>query len=189
MKILYIHGFGSRYDPGHVKIKSLEQLGTVVGVDVNYCKGFKSSFDSIMSVIVSENVDLIVGTSMGGYMAAHVGAKAGIPFVALNPATQPSVTLQKWIGTFTDYSGKDQCLSEATATSFPDITQEGAGLVIVESSDEIINASETVDLLEHVFNVEQFKGGSHRFVHIENALPLIKQHYLQSSINYGIDTE
>jgi len=185
MKILYIHGFGSQYDPEHEKIKLLETLGTVVGVNVDYCKGFRSAFETVINAVLDGDIDLIVGTSMGGYMAAHVGAETGTPFVSLNPAIQPSISLQKWLGTFTDFSGNDKCLTEATVKNYPDIIQEGYGLVIVETADEIINAHDTMELLSDVFRVEYFAGGSHRFTHMEAALPMIQEHYNMNKASNG----
>ena len=41
MRTLYVHGFGSRFDPENPKLKALSELGEVVGVDVDYCEGFK----------------------------------------------------------------------------------------------------------------------------------------------------
>lgn len=189
MKILYVHGFGSHFDPTHEKIVALETLGTVVGVDVDYCKGFTSAFETVLDTVLSEKVDLIVGTSMGGYMAAHVGAETGTPFVALNPAITPSESLTKWVGNFTDYTGKDHFLSESIVESYPDIITEGCGLVIVESGDEVISALTTVNTLSEFFRVETFVGGSHRFTHIDAALELIKSFYLQSQGAYGTEQE
>ena len=186
MKILYIHGFGSQFDPTHEKIQLLETLGTVIGVNVDYTKGFNSVFNTVVDEIANEKVDLVIGTSMGGYMAAHCGAAAGIPFVSLNPAPTPSETLMKWVGTFTDFAGNDLVLSKNTVLSYPEISMVGCGLIIVESSDEIIKASDTVEKLEGVFKVVVFKGGSHRFTHMANALPLILEHYEHSQTSYGV---
>jgi predicted esterase YcpF (UPF0227 family) len=185
MKILYVHGFGSRYDPGHEKIKLLATLGEVVGVDVNYCLGYGLVFDKVMSKVIDHKIDLVVGTSMGGYMSAMVGDKAGVPFVALNPAITPSTSLLKWVGNFTDHSGHDHHLTEMTASGFPDITTTGSGLVIVESNDEVIPASDTVTALRNHFHVEMFVGGSHRFVNMAKALPLITTHYNHAGNTYS----
>lgn len=189
MKILYVHGFGSAFDPNHEKIQMLETLGTVVGVDVDYCKGFSNAFETVLAAVLGEGIDLIVGTSMGGYMAAHVGAETGTPFVSLNPATSPSESLQRWVGTFTDYAGNDRCLTESAVANYPDIIKEGYGLVIVETADEIINAHNTIDELSDDFRVEFFHGGGHRFVHMEQALPLIQEHYLMSHASNGTTPE
>ena len=185
MKILYVHGFGSHFDPNHEKIKLLETLGEVVGVDVDYCRGFHRAFEAVREAATEHNVDLIVGTSMGGYMAAHVGSETGLPFVALNPAVQPNITLQKWTGCFTDYVGNAHYLSENVADAYPDIATTGCGLVIVESADEVIPARTTMEMLEDVFHVEMFAGGSHRFTHMKQALPMIQAHMARAA-GYGL---
>ena len=181
MKILYIHGFASQYDPNHNKIKMLETLGTVVGVNVDYCNGFTDVFNKALDAAIIGEVDLIVGTSMGGYLAAQVGAKTGVPFVSLNPAINPSNALQKWVGTFKDYADNDKCLTLSAVGSYPDITQDGAGLIVVESGDEVICAADTIALLKDVFRVELFSGGSHRFTNLERVLPIIQEHLIATS--------
>ena len=185
MNILYVHGFGSKYDPNHEKIQLLEQLGTVIGVDVDYCKGFQRVFDAVLNAVIDEKIDLIVGTSMGGYMAAHVGAKTGTPFVSLNPATTPSDNLVRWQGNFTDFTGNSHYLSNDVISNYPDIVTEGYGFIILDSADEIIDAHNTEALLEDVFQVHMFVGGSHRFAHMASAIPMIKTFYEQSESNYG----
>ena len=185
MNILYIHGFGSSYDPEHEKIKALETLGTVSGVNVDYCAGFTAVYERALAAVMDNDINLVVGTSMGGYLAAHVASKAGVPFVSLNPVIVPSITLQKWVGNFVDFKGNEHSLSKRTATSYPDIATEGAGLVVVETADEVLSASDTVDALDKVFNVHVMVGGSHRFTHINEALPLIKNHYEMASITLG----
>ena len=106
MKILYIHGFGSYYHPSKSKIQTLQRLGDVIGVNLDYCEGFEPSYEKVCEVVSS--CDLIVGTSMGGYMASHVGTAYGIPFVALNPAVNPRDSLLKHVGSFVDYGGNDK---------------------------------------------------------------------------------
>lgn len=184
MKILYIHGFGSKFDPNHVKIQALETLGKVIGINVDYCKGFKSVFKDVIHKVTTEKVSLIVGTSMGGYMAALVGSTASVPFVALNPATSPSNDLLQWEGIFTDYNGESHYLSESIISNYPDIVTEGWGLIIVESGDEVISANDTINKLSDYFQVEKFSGGEHQFTHIDKAIPLIEQHYLYVVANY-----
>lgn len=185
MKILYVHGFGSKYDPTHEKIQQLETLGEVVGVDVDYCKGFSRAFETVLAVVLSEGIDLIVGTSMGGYMAAHVGSETGTPFVSLNPATNPSESLQKWVGGFVDYTGTEHHLAESVVQNYPDIVTEGCGLVLLDSGDEVINAYNTQSMLESFFEVHMFKGGGHRFVHMEKALPVIGVFLQKAGASYG----
>jgi len=185
MKILYVHGFGSAYDPNHEKIQTLETIGTVVGVNVDYCKGYQNVFETVMTAVTDEKVDLIVGTSMGGYMAAHVGSACGVPFVSMNPATNPSDSLQRWVGRFSDYHGNDHFLSDSVVAEYPDIVTTGAGLVLLDSADEVINAYNTQTVLDGFFEIVMFQGGSHRFAHVEEALPFIKEHFNLMSASFG----
>ena len=162
MRTLYVHGFGSRFDPGNPKLKALSELGEVVGVDVDYCEGFKTAFSEV-SAGASE-CDLIVGTSMGGYLASHVGAAHGIPFVALNPAVKPSETLCRHIGTFVDYVGRHSTLTEETVAGYPDIQMVGGcGLILLEAGDDVIDPEVTMNMLREVYSVKMYEGGSHRF--------------------------
>lgn len=184
MKILYVHGFGSGFDPENPKVKTLGQLGDVVGVNVDYCKGFESAYDDVSNA--ANGCDLIVGTSMGGYMASHVGASKGIPFVALNPAVMPSKTLVRHIGDFVDYTGKQSSLSAEKVSSYPDIRMtDGCGLVLLESGDDVINPEETYNMLSETYRVEQYPGGSHRFESLADRMELIEEFVYRSEAVYG----
>jgi predicted esterase YcpF (UPF0227 family) len=185
MNILYVHGFGSSYNPTHEKIQYLETLGTVVGVNVDYCKGFHAVYDKVLDVVKDKSIDLIVGTSMGGYIAAIVGAKAGIPFVSINPATSPGTSLQRWVGNFVDYNGNHHCLTEGAVHTYPDIATDGHGLVLLDRGDEVINANETAAALDAHYTVYAFLGGSHRFKHMQQAMPIITEFYNRAEAAYG----
>ena len=168
MKILYVHGFGSYYDRSKSKVQTLQSLGVVIGVNLDYCEGFEANFDKVCEAV--SGCDLIVGTSMGGYMASHVGAACGIPFVALNPAVSPRVSLMKHVGSFVDYGGNNKVLSEAVVANYPDIkTTNGCGLVLLEADDDIIDPKATKALLDPVYDVRLYEGGSHHF----DSLPMV----------------
>jgi uncharacterized protein len=187
MKILYVHGFGSHYDPTHEKILALKTIGTVYGVDVDYARGFDHVYTTVKNAVLEYRIDIIVGTSMGGYMAAHVGSRLGIPFVAMNPALQPSVTLERWAGAFVDFSGKSHYMNMDQIHQYPDIATTGYGLILVETGDEILPSNITIRQMSHFFRVEVFQGGSHRFTHIEKALPLILDHYVNAASTLGLE--
>jgi predicted esterase YcpF (UPF0227 family) len=184
MKILYVHGLGSHYNPSHEKIIALNTLGTVVGIDVDYCKGYTHVFEKVQDAVDTNDIDAIVGTSMGGYMAAQVGTNTGIPFVLLNPIVAPNVWLQKWVGAFADHSNSTKMLSNNTVAGYPDMITDGNGLVLLDSKDEIISARETFRLLETTFHVKMFEGGNHCFKHMELALPLIVDYINDTTGNF-----
>lgn len=177
MKMLYLHGLGSKFQSDHPKVCALEDLGEVVGITLDYCKGYTAVYETVIDFVNKNPVDLIVGTSLGGHMAACAGADLSIPFVALNPTISPSTTLQEWSGNFVDFDGQCHYLNPDVLGGYPDIAKTGRGLVIVETLDEVVKSRVTETELNTVFQVEVISGGSHRFEHIARAIPLIKTFY------------
>jgi predicted esterase YcpF (UPF0227 family) len=165
----------------------LQQLGNVFGVDVNYTLDYKIVCEKIKSAVRDNAVDLIVGTSMGGYMAAQIGSKLGIPFVAINPAITPAKTLLCWEGNHIGYDGAPFTLTVPVINTYPDITTDGCGLVLLDRGDEVISANLTANILRDHFKTMIFVGGNHRFAHMTESISVIKEHYAHAQITYGLD--
>jgi len=72
LNILYLHGFGSSFDPHKAKVAKLTELGTVTGPDIDYTKTYSDIKEVIENFIsnIPKSIDLIVGTSMGGWLAS-----------------------------------------------------------------------------------------------------------------------
>jgi predicted esterase YcpF (UPF0227 family) len=187
MNILYIHGFGSAFDPESEKVKALGTLGTVYGVNLDYTMPFEVTKELVADAIQHHQIDLIVGTSMGGYTASQCAA--GIPFVAINPAIDPATSLQKYLGWHTDYSGNKFCLTPQIIQDLPKFNTVGAGLILLDLADEVIDANITQAELQSHYKVVAWAGGHHRFAHIAEALPIISDFYFIASINYEVATE
>lgn len=187
MEILYIHGFGSQFDSNSEKVKALKNIGEVSGVDIDYSKEIGSLVNYVGSVILERQIDLLVGTSMGGYLSALLGAKYGIPFVAINPVTNPRESLKKYLGTGTTYYGTDYFLSEETVNAYdPIVSGMGAcGLVLLDEGDEVLDSRGTRVLLEPSYPVKIFEGGCHRFSHINESLEEIRNFYNKAGLIYG----
>lgn len=90
-KILYIHGFCSSAQTGTVgRLRQvLDSSCEVHAFDVNHHP--VESIRKIEEYVVEQGIDLLLGTSLGGYytLCAHVSC----PKVAVNPATNPEVSL------------------------------------------------------------------------------------------------
>ena len=186
MNILYLHGFGNEYDSASPKIKMLEKFGSVSGINIDYTLGFDYVYKLVSGICLSEAIDLLVGTSMGGYTASHVGARLGIPFVALNPAVTPNIALHKHTGTdITDYTGRKYTLTSDVVDAYPDINTEGCGCIIVELGDEVISALQTQWRLTNVYEVHVLPGGSHRFTDLKTASKIIQEFSVNSMATYG----
>lgn len=185
MKILYVHGFGSKFDPKVEKVVCLEKLGEVVGININYCEGFDAVYEKVKAVIMDNDIDLLVGTSMGGYMAGHLGTKLGIPFVALNPVIYPEKTLERRLGTFTDYANRVCTLTTDIIDTYGGFAMGGCGLIAVEMGDDVIDPLETDRVLHGKYHVMVYHDGNHGFTSMEKLLPEIERHYEMSKASYG----
>lgn len=85
MKIAYLHGLESSIDQKDPKIIFLNNnFDKAYMPSINYRDD--STFDKLYKDIKSLNPDLIVGSSMGGYVSYLIGSKLSIPVLLFNPA-------------------------------------------------------------------------------------------------------
>lgn len=175
-KTYYLHGFASRFDINSDKLKILARLGPVYGHDIDYTHGSEDVIEDSLDKLMQVNPDLLVGTSMGGWLAGILGAETGIPFVAINPVTDPAHTLKPWIGQGVDHQGQAYQLTAEVVSGYYPFTHCGSGLVLLDQGDELLPWNDTVRALGDYFPVHSFEGGSHRFEHMEEALKLIREH-------------
>ena len=85
MKIAYLHGLESSIDENDPKIIFLRSnFSEVFAPSIAYRND--KTFDKLFSEIKQLKPDLIVGSSMGGYIAYLIGSKLGIETVLFNPA-------------------------------------------------------------------------------------------------------
>ena len=173
MRILYCHGFASSFDPSTEKVTKLSALGQVRGFDIDYTQPAYQLIEHARALFDPAQVDVIVGTSMGGWLAAALGSRLALPFVAINPSIMPAQTLRKYIGTGMDYQQRPYTLTEAVVDTYPPIARKGRGLILLDEDDEVIDAQVTYNALSAHYPVHCFPGGHHRFAHMTEALPLI----------------
>lgn len=189
MNIYYCHGFASRFDASSQKIKTLRQLGPVCGDDLDYTKPADETIQRSIDRLISTDVDIIVGTSMGGWLASIVGARLGIPFVAINPAIEPSQTLRAHVGKGVDFQGKEYELMASVVSGYGSLAQGGCGLILLDEGDDVIDWRKTRAAFHEHYSVVSFPGGSHRFEHMKASLPLIESFLVRSSLVYGAEDD
>ncbi len=83
MKVLYLHGLNSTNinDRTHW----LSQYAQVINPLMQY-DNIPESYKYLEKLVLKHKPDLIIGSSMGGFLAYHLGNYYGIPTVLLNPA-------------------------------------------------------------------------------------------------------
>ena len=78
-KIIYLHGLES--EPGGTKVSFLAEKGMVHAPAMNYEKLDLDEF-----IYTLGTPDLIIGSSMGGYVADVIGSRLGVDVLLFNPA-------------------------------------------------------------------------------------------------------
>jgi predicted esterase YcpF (UPF0227 family) len=166
--ILYIHGFASQFDPQSGKNRMLAEMGDLYGVNLDYTRPHHEVKQRLRYAISEHDIDVVVGTSLGGYWAGVMGGE-GLPFIALNPAINPKETLRKYIGDGETYFGEPYHLAEEVLEDYQPFPLEGWGLILLDEGDEVLDSQQTKQLLDDHYHVIMYPGGTHRFAHIEEA--------------------
>ncbi len=85
MKAIYIHGLHSEVNPHKVAI--LEEAGLeVIAPEIDYEAEQGNVYPRIKKLVVEEQVDVLVGSSMGGFMAYWLARDLHKPALLYNPA-------------------------------------------------------------------------------------------------------
>jgi len=190
-QFVYLHGFNSAYDVSEEKIVTLSTIGKVSGVTYDTFGDYNSIKEFLLKNI-SYNDDLtIIGTDMGGFWAATIAKILKCPSVLINPCCAPNKVLSKYVDVTmaNAKTGKTNSISENKIESFE--CRELCGkdeeffykpLVLIDSGDEYLSAVKTYSLLDG-FPSHMFKGGNHRFTHMEEALPIIENYIRNCEIS------
>ena len=78
-KIVYLHGLES--EPGGTKVSFLAEKGAVYAPAMDY-----KTLDLDEFIYTLGMPDLIIGSSMGGYVADIIGSRLGVDVLLFNPA-------------------------------------------------------------------------------------------------------
>jgi hypothetical protein len=176
--ILYLHGFASCGTSSKTKLLKAyfgkdEVLAPNLPVDPVEAVRF------IKKQIIEHDIDLIIGSSLGGFYASYFCELLGIKTVLINPSTQPFITLTPFIGT-----NKHWCNNkpfEFTREHLKSLFEFAVGtpknpalyLVLLQKGDELLDYSKAQDKYEGAHIIVQ-EGGNHRFENIDEYLEKIK---------------
>ena len=139
-KIIYLHGLES--DPGGPKVSFLAEKGTVYAPAMNY-----ESLDLHEIILTLGMPDLIIGSSVGGYVADIIGSILGVDVLLFNPALH-SRSIDFDFDNDTPYGG-----------------QNYKRTIILGTDDDVINPKITKKLRPHLDNsakFEEIEGMGHR---------------------------
>lgn len=84
MKTLYIHGLESYPVPGKLKIMEKQRL-EVTALHLDYFQQ-SDSYDILKNEAIKNNVELIIGSSYGGFLGYWLAEDLGLSCLLFNPA-------------------------------------------------------------------------------------------------------
>ncbi len=177
--ILYLHGFGSCGQSTKTKLLKAyfgkdEVLAPNLPVDPTEAILF------IKKLIIEHDIDLLIGSSLGGYYASYFCELLEIKTVLINPSTQPFITLAPFVGTNKHWCSNKtfeftkehlKSLFEYAVASPKDPSRY---LVLLQKGDELLDYSKAEDKYAGAKIIVQ-EDGNHRFENIDEYLGEIKE--------------
>jgi predicted esterase YcpF (UPF0227 family) len=92
MNILFLHGLESKLSPE--KRAVLEKYGHVIAPDLNY-KSNPNMIELLFNTYQNHNIDVIIGSSMGGFAGYHLANCLGLCALLYNPALPYRSTIEQ----------------------------------------------------------------------------------------------
>ncbi len=129
MKLLYLHGLESSLT--EEKRKVLSKYFEVIAPSIDY-KVENRIVESLLEEFSSEGIDVLIGSSMGGYAAYFLSLIMHIPVLAFNPAL-PYKNVVQFI---------------------PEINKKRVNYakIIIGLKDNVIKADDNIDFLRNTVN-------------------------------------
>lgn len=189
--IVYLHGFNSAYNPNSDKIAALSKIDDVHPLSYNSFDTHKNILDDILNKTRHLINPIFVGTSLGGFYAGVCAAAFGVPCVLINPVVSGSFfqtvgSAIKDLPMKNYVTGQQSKLTQPVLDSYSDLAlndlhYEYKPLLLLDADDEYIDSQQSLNVLKDFVSKSSvyYPGGSHRFDHIDLALPSI-QNYLNN---------
>jgi len=179
--ILYLHGFASCGISTKTRLlKDYFGEQNVLAPDLPVDP--HEAIDFIRRQIFDHDIDLIIGSSLGGFYATYFVEQYGIKTVLINPSTQPFITLAPYVGTNHFWCSGEPF--EFTRDNLNALFEYAVGrlkdpkryLVLLQKGDEVLDYTKAVQKYEGAALSVQ-EGGNHRFENLDEYLEIIEGFY------------
>lgn len=131
MNILYIHGLDSKLSADKKAI--LEEFGSVYAPDLDFYSN-EQAIETILENYRDNQIDVVLGSSMGGFAGYYVSNALDKPALLFNPALEKRTVEQKIPG------------SASKPNKFKHI--------VIGQIDTVVNPQDTLNFLVRNFNPE-----------------------------------
>ncbi len=166
MKILNIHGYkGSAENSAFSALKATD--AEIISPQLDYDKeNPEKLLEKLGKMIVENAVEIIVGTSLGGFFALALSVRTGLPVILINPCLMPFVVIPRL-----DYKGDVRDFIRIFG-EFAD-ADKNKMYAIVGGEDEIIDSHDFT--LHFIPNHEVVPEGKHSGVtlNLDEKIPRI----------------
>lgn len=168
LNVLYVHGFrSSGHSETSDRLRRLLPHCKIVSPDLPV--DAKEAAALLKRLVETENIDVVIGTSMGGMLAQKL---RGVPKVLVNPSFFVSETFRKNIGTVSYFSEREDGATEFEITKeivdsyvevergqFRNISQREKNITVgaFGNNDDVVNCKD--DYMSLYENMIYFAGG------------------------------
>lgn len=176
-RILYLHGFASCGQSNKSSaLRGYFGEDQVFSPDLPYAPADAVSY--IDDLMRKEEIDMVIGSSLGGFYATYFAEKYALKAVLLNPSVTPWETLAPHVGwqkRFCDgkaFEFKAVYLNQLEALQAEPV--KGAYLVLLQSGDETLD----YEVAKHYYREQKVVveyGGNHRFENIDCYFSMIER--------------
>ena len=182
--IFYFHGFASSADSTKAKVFDdfiKEKFPTIYLHIPNIENSIEKSFIQLENLVEENAGDrLFIGSSLGGFYASYFAEKFDSKAVLINPASNPYLGMEMYLGKNTNYSTNEgffltkKDLEILKQNNVSKINSPSNYLVLIETGDDVIPFEYTLDFYNGC-NFCITDGGSHSFDSFEEKLGIISE--------------
>lgn len=191
--ILFIHGFGScGWGEKSLCLRRRFGLGQVIAPDLPFHPG--DAVTHLRDLLERFPISFLVGSSLGGFYATWLNAFRPLPTILINPVVKPHELLANYLGPqhrWCDGAGFRvgvEYLEALVALQRDQLAPDERYLVLLQQGDETLDYRQAATYYRDK-DVVALPGGSHRFDHFEQQLPLIGHWLAQHSGIHAEDTK
>jgi len=175
--ILFLHGFGS-CGKGNKSTELKKYFGKDNVLAPNLPYSPQESITYIDFLLNTQMIDMIIGSSLGGFYATYFAEKYAMKAILLNPSTEPWETLSAYVGWQNRYCDEEAFeFKEVYVSQLESLRpgiKDGKYLVLLQSEDEVLDYTKAQSLYNnHKVIVEH--GGNHRFENIDAYMSMIEK--------------
>ena len=182
--IFYFHGFASSADSTKAIVFNdfiKEKFPNISMHIPNIDNSIEKSFIQLEKLVGKNKGDrLFIGSSLGGFYASYFAEKLGSKAVLINPASNPYLGMEMYLGKNTNYSTNEEFyltkkdLEILKQNNVSKINSPSNYLVLIETGDDVIPFEYTLDFYNGC-NFCIINEGSHSFDSFKEKLEIISK--------------